>query len=202
MARSSQIELLKPLLSGGAGRGAIYFEYAIPRLGKRIDAVLILDHILYVLEFKIGEQHYTRAGIDQAWDYALDLKHFHEPSHPLPVVPVLIATRAPSLPISLQATAHQDKLLQPIKANAATLAEALAQAARHSDGPPIDWQHWQSGRYLPTPTIVEAAAALYAMPSPISRAAMPAAVSAQCVSRAADAGAVGDGDRGAGRRCR
>ncbi len=157
-----QIDVLRAALAHRAGRGALYFEYAIPRLGKRIDVVLILDHMLYVLEFKAGERHYTAAARDQVWDYALDLKNFHEPTHPLPVVPILVATHAPDVAIALQMSPRHDALLQPLHANAATLASIIEHAARTLDGPPIDWQHWQQGRYLPTPTIVEAAAALYA----------------------------------------
>ena len=33
------------------------------------------------MEFKIGETEFTLAGTDQVWDYALDLKDFHEASH-------------------------------------------------------------------------------------------------------------------------
>jgi DUF2075 family protein len=157
-----QIDLLKRILAARGGHGALYFEYGIPRLGKRIDVVLILDHVLYVLEFKAGERHYTAAGHDQVWDYALDLKNFHEPTHALPVVPVLVATHALAAATPIRMSARHDGLLQPLHANATTLADVIEQAARTLQGAPIDWQHWQQGRYLPTPTIIEAAAALYA----------------------------------------
>ncbi|MFC4726905.1 DUF2075 domain-containing protein [Coralloluteibacterium thermophilus] len=157
-----QIDLLKGVLAETSGPGAIYFEYAIPRLGKRIDVILILGHVLYVLEFKVGERTYTAGALDQVWDYALDLKNFHEQSHILPVVPVLIATAASAVMDAQPLISHHDRLLHPIKASAATLADALRQGAAFFDGPLIDWRAWQAGRYLPTPTIVEAAAALYA----------------------------------------
>ena len=157
-----QVDLLKCTLAGLGKRGAVYFEYAIPRLGKRIDVVLVLDHVLFVLEFKVGEYNYTSAGIDQVWDYALDLKSFHEPSHGLSIAPVLIATRAPPVLQAALTTAHDDGLLQPIRANEANLGSALDLVLKFFAAPAIDWTHWQAGRYFPTPTIVEAAAALYA----------------------------------------
>jgi hypothetical protein len=157
-----QVDLLKRMLAGLGERGAIYFEYAIPRLGKRIDAVLILDHVLFVIEFKVGEHNYTSAGLDQVWDYALDLKNFHEPSHGISIAPVLVSTLAPSVPQSATTTIHDDGLLQPIRANEATLCKAFDLALEFFSSAAIDWRNWQAGRYLPTPTIVEAAAALYA----------------------------------------
>jgi hypothetical protein len=162
LAWLQEVELLKPLLAEFSGRGALYLEYAIPRLGKRIDAVLILDHVVFVLEFKIGEHRYSVAAIDQVWDYALDLKNFHEPSHTLAVAPVLIATEAPAAHDAPTLTVHQDKLLQPLRANRSTLERTLRAVLDFFREARIDWQHWQSGRYLPTPTIIEAATALYA----------------------------------------
>jgi hypothetical protein len=157
-----QIDLLKATLTPYAGRGAVYFEYAIPRLGKRIDVVLVLDHVLFVLEYKVGERNFEAGALDQVWDYALDLKNFHEPSHHLPMAPILIATQADDVPAVIATTVHSDQLLQPIRANALTLADALKRVAEHFRAPTIDWVRWQAGRYLPTPTIVEAATALYA----------------------------------------
>jgi hypothetical protein len=66
-----QIAVLQRSLSGYEERGKVYFEFVVPRLGKRIDVVLVIDHVLFVLEFKVGEKDFTRSGIDQVWDYAL-----------------------------------------------------------------------------------------------------------------------------------
>ena len=74
--------------------GAIFLEYSIPRMGRRIDAVLVIGSILFVVEFKVGETSFDRAAREQVWDYALDLKNFHLASHALPIVPILIATEA------------------------------------------------------------------------------------------------------------
>lgn len=157
-----QIELLAGLLPGYGGRGALYFEFAVPRLGKRIDCVLILDHVLFVLEFKVGERSFTGAALDQVWDYALDLKHFHETSHAVPIAPVLVATRASTGSGSGEVVVHDDNLLRPLRASGESLAATFEAVLQRCCGASINWRAWETGRYLPTPTIVEAAAALYA----------------------------------------
>src|SRR5690625_4306804 len=161
-AWKQQIALLQEVLAAYPGRGAVYFEYAIPRLGKRVDTVLILDHVLFVLEFKVGEREFTSADRDQAWDYALDLKNFHEPSHSLPIVPILIATESRYVPVAADLVSDRDGLLRPVRCGASGLSESLALALEACSGPMIAYDYWQQGRYQPTPTIVEAATALYA----------------------------------------
>ena len=161
-AWAAQIAILKGVLDGAVDRGALYFEYAIPRLGKRVDVVLVLDHVLFVLEFKIGERSYPAHAIDQVWDYALDLKNFHGSSHAIPVAPVLVATAARGCSIEVTTTHHQDNLLSPIRTNAENLGAALDAALAFVSGPAISAIDWERGRYQPTPTIVEAATALYA----------------------------------------
>ena len=89
-----EITLLKDILTPYIGRGHIYFEYTIPRMGRRIDVVLLLDGVVLILEFKAFNEQYTKADIAQVWDYALDLKNFHEESHNRPIVPILVATEA------------------------------------------------------------------------------------------------------------
>jgi hypothetical protein len=75
-------------------QGALYFEYSIPRMGKRIDVVALIGSTIFVLEFKVGEKEFLSFAVDQVWDYALDLKNFHESSHEHFIVPILIATKA------------------------------------------------------------------------------------------------------------
>ena len=89
-----EIRLLKNILSNERN-GQVLFEYSIPRLGKRVDVVILLKGIVFVLEFKVGAQSFSRQDSEQVWDYALDLKNFHEASRDLIIVPVLIATNAP-----------------------------------------------------------------------------------------------------------
>ncbi len=154
-----QIDILKSALAGISG--TILFEYSIPRMGRRIDVVLIVEHVVLVLEFKVGEREFLQSAVDQVWDYALDLKNFHKPSHTQIVAPVLVATAARSAPITVATTAHNDNLLLPIRTNATELREVIHGVLRFADGVPIDADAWVSGPYSPTPTIIEAAMALY-----------------------------------------
>lgn len=159
-----EIGLLKLLPIPDAHRetASIYFEYTIPRLGRRVDVILIVGHILYVLEFKAGEVDFHPAALDQVWDYALDLKHFHDASHGICIVPVLVATQASTQIIEPQVTLHDDGLLRPIRASPADLGTVLATTLGFMRASSIDVARWEAGRYLPTPTIIEAARALYA----------------------------------------
>jgi predicted metalloenzyme YecM len=141
--------------------GAIYFEYSIPRMGKRIDVVLLIGPVIFVLEFKIGEKEFLSYAIDQVWDYALDLKNFHESSHSHLIAPVLIATRAKSIQPVVSSTLQNDKLLLPIKCNMELLDQVISNVLLFTEDVNIDRGQWESGRYCPTPTIIEAAMALY-----------------------------------------
>src|SRR5215831_17463224 len=88
----AQIEVLQTAVAGMEGR--ILLEFVVPRIGSRIDAVLISGPLILVIEFKVGAETFDRGAINQAWDYALDLKNFHSASHDATIVPVLVATRA------------------------------------------------------------------------------------------------------------
>ena len=142
-------------------KGSIYFEYSIPRMGKRIDVVVITGSTIFVLEFKVGENEFPSYAIDQVWDYALDLKNFHETSHEHFIAPVLIATKAKNVSATISTTPHNDKLLFPIKCNGELLNQVIADVLRFNEGSAIDPTQWERGRYQPTPTIIEAAMALY-----------------------------------------
>src|SRR4051794_29788401 len=156
-----EISILKDVLQPYREQGKVYFEYSIPRLGKRIDVVVLIGPVVFVLEFKVHEEVFTSYALDQVWDYALDLKNFHEASHNEYIAPILIATKASSaLPSSPNAPAP-DKLLAPIKATPESLPRVIAEVLRLTEGAAIDPVQWESARYCPTPTIVEAAIALY-----------------------------------------
>ncbi len=142
-------------------KGAIYFEYSIPRMGKRIDVVLIIESVIFVLEFKVGEKEFPAYAIDQVWDYALDLKNFHETSHEHFIAPVLIATEASTAPFTISTTLHNDKLICPIKSNKQLLNQIIRDVLRFAEGEDINPIQWEAGRYQPTPNIIEAAMALY-----------------------------------------
>ena len=155
-----QIHILKTVLAGRAD-GTIYFEYVIPRLGRRIDAILLLGAIVFVIEFKVGEAHFTRHASDQVLDYALDLKHFHEGSHNVHVAPILVATDAHDAPLAIALDGHQDNTFNVICATPATLNSVIQQVMDLVSAPHVNSQAWEDARYCPTPTIVEAATALY-----------------------------------------
>ena len=154
-----EIKCLKNLLHNEKS-GQIIFEYSIPRLGKRIDAVLLLHGIVFVLEFKVGADEYFRQDLEQVWDYALDLKNFHEASQDLTIVPILVATDATSSSVSQEVSQYNDKVFEPIFSNADSLAEIIAQFVNEY-AQDIDLSRWVFSRYMPTPTIIQAASSLY-----------------------------------------
>ena len=155
----TEIHILKKTLP--PYKGSIYFEYSIPRMGKRIDVVVITGSTIFILEFKVGETEFPSHAIDQVWDYALDLKNFHETSHEHLIAPVLIATKAKNILTTIATTPHNDKILFPIKCNGELLNQVIADVLLLTDGNAINPTQWEAGRYQPTPTIIEAAMALY-----------------------------------------
>jgi hypothetical protein len=154
-----EISLLKSLLVGRHGK--IYLEFSIPRMGRRADAVLLLGPTIFVLEFKVGASEFLRSARDQVWDYALDLKNFHESSHDSTIVPVVIATGAPDPPTQSPPPQPADRVWPPLIATSATLSPLIDVVMSHVVGAALDPTTWEAGRYSPTPTIIEAALALY-----------------------------------------
>jgi len=155
----AQIEILREILK--RHQGSIYFEYSIPRMGRRIDVVLLIGPVIFVLEFKVGESEFSNYALDQVCDYALDLKNFHDSSHKQYIAPILIATNAKDIVPIVAITPQNDKLLFPIKSNITQLRKVIEDVLDFVDGNDIDVNQWESGRYCPTPTIIEAAMALY-----------------------------------------
>ena len=156
----AQLPILRRALHGIEGR--IYLEFEIPRMGKRVDTILLVDGALFALEFKVGAKEVLRADWDQAYDYALDLKYFHEGSHNLPVIPILIATDAKSRPCTLIRHERIPDLYATVCSNRDDLGEILRTALSHVRRNVVDPEAWESSRYCPTPTIIDAARALYA----------------------------------------
>lgn len=154
-----EIEILKDVLKDY--KGSVFFEYAIPRMGRRVDVILLIQNVIFVLEFKIGEKEFLATAIDQVWDYALDLKNFHETSQNNLIAPVLIATKAKSILSDIIATPQNDNLLYPIKSNIDLLQSIIESVLLFADGEIIFTENWATGKYSPTPTIIEAAMALY-----------------------------------------
>lgn len=153
-----QITELKQTLVSFPG-ATLLLEFEIPRIGKRVDAILVLNGSILVLEYKVGAKSYDSASIDQAYDYALDLKNFHKASHHLNIVPILIATDAPNKNLSFNIGA--DGIANPILANSKNLSSVLSLISNLLPKDEINVDVWISSTYHPTPTIVEAAQALY-----------------------------------------
>lgn len=160
-AWKSQILILQDKLAYYQNRGSIFFEFVVPRLGKRIDVLALIDHVIFIIEFKVGESTFNRSAVDQVWDYALDLKNFHETSHHCMIAPVLVITGVSNNTITVAASHHNDGVLQPINVTPANLSSTIQAVLDLSEGQKIDSTAWSNGRYRPTPTIIEAASALY-----------------------------------------
>lgn len=153
-----EIRILKSALEQFT-TGHILLEYTIPRMGKRIDAVVLFPSVVVAIEFKAGATTVESYARDQVMDYALDLKYFHKESVDATIVPVVVATEAMIEP-SFVVDFHIDRLASVVDASSGTLADAL-HALNGVDGPPIDVEAWIKSPYHPTPTIIEAAQALY-----------------------------------------
>ena len=153
-----QIRELKQTLTGFQ-EATLLLEFEIPRIGKRVDAILLLNGSILVLEYKVGAKTYDATSIDQAYDYALDLKNFHKASHHLTIVPVLIATDAPSKSPTLKIGV--DGITSPLLANSDNLLTVLNLLSTTLPKVGLDADAWINSTYHPTPSIVEAAQALY-----------------------------------------
>ena len=158
----AQFGVLKTALSGLTG--TLFLEFNIPRMGRRIDAVLISGAAIVVIEFKIGEADFHRQDIDQVWDYALDLKNFHQASHNAPILPILVATASRTTDDALPYP-HDDLVYPPALSNAHGLRGIIDMALCRMVGPSLDGLAWGSAPYHPTPSIIEAAQTLYAQHS-------------------------------------
>ena len=157
-AWNSEIAILKKALQGL--EGFLCLEFDVPRIGSRIDAVVLSGGCIFVLEFKVGESAFHREAINQVWDYALDLKNFHRASHRAPIVPILISTLAQKGSSELSQP-FADRVYEPITTNPENLMHLLCTALSNIDAVPIDPYEWVSSPYQPTPTIIEAAQSLY-----------------------------------------
>lgn len=154
-----ELVVLRPALSGL--EGWVILEFDIPQIGSRVDVVVVSGSALIPIEFKVGEQAYHRSDLNQAWDYALDLKNFHAASHDASIFPILLATEAPDNDAGW-GPPHEDGVRPPRRCNADGLSRAITEALRESMGPTLDGAEWITAPYRPTPTIIEAAQALYA----------------------------------------
>ena len=154
-----EAELLQHVLARHTG--ALYLEFTVPRMGRRIDAVVIIGSVIFVLEFKVGERTFSSQDVDQVVDYALDLHNFHEGSHDAYIAPVLICTRAQRDRQRIPWARPSDRLFEVSLTNAEGLAETIERIMRLVEEPGIRIDQWEESGYKPTPTIIEATLALY-----------------------------------------
>lgn len=156
-AWETEVQILKDQLSTFTD-GRIIFEYTIPRMGKRVDAVFLHKNIVFLLEFKCGDNEYRSSTYDQVYDYALDLRNFQKESHNKLIVPIMVSTKAPRYSNRVM---ERDRIIEPIRCNDKNIGAAIQYFSDHYQEADFDYIAWQNSEYLPTPTIVEAAQALY-----------------------------------------
>lgn len=144
--------------------GQIIFEYDIPRLGKRIDVVVLLRGIIFCLEFKVGQKDMLQADIEQVLDYALDLKNFHLLSQNRTIVPILVPTEYKSSTSEIKLSVYDDSIYNPLVAGKEELGKLITKVLEHANAKLPDTTlgaNWVISPYSPTPTIIEAARTLY-----------------------------------------
>jgi hypothetical protein len=141
---------------------SLLLEYPLRRLGRRLDAVILAPGVIIVLEFKIGAESHAQRYINQAEDYALCIRDFHACARGYLIVPIICAEHAE--PRMAPLTTNTDAVGSAVLANASDLHQALKVAASISSKelPSLSWYDFDRGGYNPTPTIVDAARAVYA----------------------------------------
>lgn len=150
-----QIDILKIQLEGINGK--IYFEFAIPRMGKRVDNIIIVNDVIFVVEFKVGDGGYSKHAIEQVIDYTIDLKNFHEGSHHAKLIPVLVASNGPKCSESM---VDVIRYKTAAKSNQYNFSDTVLRFI-DNDNTSVNIESWEESIYKPTPTIIEAAQALY-----------------------------------------
>lgn len=153
-----QVQLLQQTLADFP-QAQLMFEYSIPRMGKRVDNIVLYRGIIFVIEFKVGDTTYHAHAIDQVMDYATDLKNFHAGSHDRLVIPILVATKASQFAQTI--IIGQNRVSEVVLCNKHNLRDRISQIATAHAQPEIDPNAWENALYKPTPTIIEAAQALY-----------------------------------------
>jgi DUF2075 family protein len=141
--------------------GKIIFEYDIPRLGKRIDVVVLLKGIIFCIEFKVGESDILQGDVDQVLDYALDLKNFHKYSEDKVIVPILVATRHDGSSSVIQSSIYDDRVVNPLMTGEKGITKLISDVLERFPGESPVNDRWIISPYAPTPTIIEAARTLY-----------------------------------------
>ena len=159
-----EIDTLREALEAYSGRGSLYFEYNIPRMGRRADVIVLIDSIVFVVEYKTAEQRFTRDAMVQVWDYALDLKNFQEGCMDRILIPILVAPREKDSHCQLMLNHFEDMVYEPLMVNRKKLPEvfeSVLNGVGYKEKLTFNDDQWAKSGYSPTPTIIEAAIALY-----------------------------------------
>jgi len=151
---------LQAALAPMTGDWWVLLEYPMLRLGRRIDAVVLTDRAILVLEFK--REQADNAALRQVEDYGLDLFDFHEHSRTHPVVPLLVSGGAPEAEQAMPLIwVGVSPVRQTRPENLGREIAAVLSAVGVSECA-LNAQRWLGGAYRPVPTIIEAACMLYA----------------------------------------
>jgi hypothetical protein len=161
IAWRAQVDLLRSATSEMDPACRLLLEYPLLRLGRRIDALLLTEAAIFVLEFKVGDRSIDMAARRQVEDYALDLQDFHAGSGGHPIVPILIATGAKAKPPQWPLLWHG--VTAVFDANALSLQDLLHNVTKNipRTSRPLVIAAWDAAPYRPVPTIVDAARMLY-----------------------------------------
>ena len=161
-AWKSEITIMQNVIATlNDGKGQIIFEYDIPRLGKRIDVVLLYCGIIFCVEFKVGESKILEGDIDQVLDYALDLKNFHKFSQDNLIVPILVATNYRNSSTDIRMSVYDDRVVNPLVTCESGISNLISKILEKYPNEPEVNPNWIISPYAPTPTIIEAAKTLY-----------------------------------------
>ena len=159
-----EIDTMQEALAPYSGRGSVYFEYNIPRMGRRVDVIAVIDGIVFVLEFKTAERKFSPEHVVQVWDYALDLKNFQEGSAYRILIPILVVPKEKDSRCQLNLDHYEDLVYKPLQVNQKKLTgviEYILNSVSYKILPKQSDDQWAKSGYSPTPTIIEAAIALY-----------------------------------------
>ncbi len=156
IAWKKEYEDLQTIMRGKKGR--IIFEYSIPSLPKAIDVVILLEGIIFVVEYKVHASSYDLQAIHQTNGYALRLKYFHSRSNDNWIVPILVATDAPCESLVYNPS-EEEMVYQPILCNSTNLQEAIDHVICTIPYNGFDdWESsWENGIFKASPTIIDAA---------------------------------------------
>lgn len=158
-----EIETMRIALADYVGHGSIFMEYKIPRMGRRVDVIVLIDGIIFVLEFKTLGSKFSFQASTQVWDYAIDLKNFQLKTINRSLVPIVVVPGEKDKNCVLELKPFEDNVYYPTQVNESKLKQLFDTATVFISpyvGTDSDLQ-WARGGYEPTPTIIEAAVALY-----------------------------------------